>query len=243
MTKKIYALAALALATAPAFADDLWNQQVGLPAGFNGALDDQFIDATNMPLSSYQVSDVIVGAGGWDVNSVSMEILDPSGPSITQAVLNVFANTGQNLLPAVQNDPTAGATVNVQMTSLGNIGVNNAPVYLMTVTGLNLQLSAGEYWIGLTGITNGLSLAGNGIQDAYTTVNSAGAAVESAWINPSGQWGVGNTWQGLNGITGDTPNDYGAIDIQGVSAAPEPASMALLGLGIVGLISRRRNRK
>jgi len=240
MTKRLYTLAALAVATTPAFATDLWNQQVGLANGFNGFVDEQFTDTGFTQYSTYQSSDVVVGTGGWNVTSISEEFLDNGATSgITTALLNVFPNTGANSLPAVQNDPTTGTQVAVQITSLGAIGANAAQAYLLTASGLNLQLAAGEYWIGLTGI----GAFGSGeIQEGFTTTNSAGANFGSAFINPQGGFAAGTSWQPLTNITGDSV-DYSAIDIQGSFATPEPASMALLGLGVVGLIKRRRNRK
>jgi len=244
MTKKLMALGALAVAATPSFATDLWNQQIGLPNGWNGAIDDVLTD--DQAKSVYQPSDVLVGPGGWNVTTISMEVFAP-GPSaalINQAVLNVFANTGQNSLPAVQNDPTLGSTVTILMVPVAG----NPGAYFLTASGLNLHWNQGEYWVGLTGLGSENGNAGQ-IYTGYTNVNSAGANHFSAARNPGGGWGFQNPgyaatdWFPTGLIDGDPtmPNVYDAIDIQG-TAAPEPASMALLGLGIVGLINRRRRK-
>jgi hypothetical protein len=241
MTKKFYALGALALATTPAFATDLWNQQVGLPAspgGFGAAIDSVLAD---LPADScYQESDVIVGNGGWNVTSISMVVQDNSAGAltVTQADLNVYANPGSTPLP--QNDPTTGTLTTVLMTPV--LGYTN--VYMMTASGLNLNWAPGEYWVGLTGLGNYAGAAGE-LFAGYSGTNSAGANFGSAVDNPGGGF-LTPGWTTTGSITGDpyaVTNAYDAIDIQGVVAAPEPASMALLGLGIVGLINRRRNRK
>ncbi|MHB8635213.1 MAG: PEP-CTERM sorting domain-containing protein [Fimbriimonadaceae bacterium] len=237
MTKRIYALAALAVATTPAFATDLWNQQAGLPVGFNAFADSVLGDIPNS--SVYDLSDVIVGANGWTVNSISMEVVDqgPGATSLTQAVLNVFANTGQTSLPAVQNNPTTGTTVAVTMTAVAG----QASVYMLTASGLNLSWAPGEYWVGLTGLSNYNSAPGQ-IQTGYSAVNSAGASFGSVFNDPGGQL-VPAGWTSIQSYLSDPTADYSAIDIQGVSPAPEPASMTFLGLGVLGIISRRRNRK
>ena len=242
MTKKIYALAALALAATPSFATDLWDQQSGLPAGPNAsfptAADCLFSDFASA--NTYIASDVEVGAGGWTVNQISMEVVGASVAveTITHAQLNVFANPSSNSLPTPL-DPTMGPTVSVSVTAIAN----NPGDYLVTASGLNLTWAQGEYWVGLTSLAN--YSAGQEIWDGYITSNVAGALQQSAMDNPGGYDGLPNNgWNTLSSVYGSPNPLYAAIDIQGtVNPAPEPASIALLGLGAVGILRRRRNRK
>jgi hypothetical protein len=247
MTKRIIAVGALALIAMPSFAADLWNQEAAFHTnGGSGNVDQDFTDLAGYP--TYIVGDVIVGGGGWDVSSIQTEFIagTPSDPitSITQATLNVFANSGSGT-PTVGNDPSTGTTVNVTVTA----DTNFTNVFYLTATGLNLNWAAGEYWVGLTPNaaygTYGQTYTGDIVVGALGA-NAAGANYTSVIRDPGGAFGdpAGTNWASFNTWdSSTTANGYEAMDIQGVVAAPEPVSMAFLGLGVVGLIARRRNNR
>src|SRR5579863_6945717 len=140
MTKKIIGIGAMALAAMPAFATDLWDQQATFhSSGGSGFVNQNFTDFPTY--STYDVSDVIVGAGGWNVTSVSVEVIASSTTGIltmTQGLLNVFSNSGS--LPGAGNNPASGTAVAITVTPDSNF----SNVFYITASGLNLNLSAGE---------------------------------------------------------------------------------------------------
>lgn len=240
MAPRFITVLGIALATVPAFGSDLWNQQTGLGnsyASFVGAIDGTYSDASIY--SSYQLSDVIVGAGGWNVTSISMVIIDgdPTVTGINSAILNFFNNTG-TALPPGGDDPTTGTTLSSNVTVTAINAANG--VYLLTASGLNLNWSAGEYWVGLTSIGSFGSFGE--VTDAYQTTNSAGATYTSVLRNPGNGLGDGSAWMQYSGQGSPYVNAYAGIDIQGAFATPEPVSMAIFGFGALGLLARRRRR-
>jgi len=227
------ALAALAL---PAHGADLWNQESAFhTSGGAGFVDEEFSDFPTY--STYNVDDVIVGAGGWTVNQIQTEVIATNTTAvtgITQARLNLFTNNGTSL-PAAGNDPTTGSVVTVAVTA----DTNFTNVFYVTASGLNLNLGAGEYWVGLSPLASFSSQGETYIGYTNPPQNPAGANYFSAAENPGGSFALaqGTGWGNYNGTNG-----YGAMDIQG-TPAPEPASMAALGVGVLALIRRRRSRK
>ena len=227
----------MAVGACHVFASDLWNQTQTVTANSNGILNDNFTDAANMTSASFIVSDV-VASQNWTVNSISIQVLDAGGliPTGTQAsaLLNIFQNSGA--LPSAANNPASGTTSTVTFTQNTGAGLGN--FYTMTLSGLNLNLSKGEYWIGLTPSSD-FGVYGS-IDEVYTSTNAAGANYGDAFQNPGNGFGMGSGWMDAGSTLGSGPI-YGGIDIQGtVQSVPEPASFAALGIGLVGLIARRR---
>jgi type II secretory pathway pseudopilin PulG len=216
--KGALALVAVAAFTATATADVLWDQS-NYNSGINAFVDQEFDDFPSY--SSYMVMDVV--STGWTVQSVSVYFTLGSGnwANVNQARLNYFAKTGN--LPVAADDPTAGATVGVSLTNLGD-------TWEITASGLNVNLPAGEWWIGLTPLTN---FASQG-QEFHRAAPIMG--VDTAWRNPGGGFALGTQWQTTAALGTDWVGVYdGAFKVLGI---PAPGALALLGLA--GLLGRRR---
>jgi hypothetical protein len=216
--KGALALVAVAAFTATATADVLWDQS-NYDANINAFVDQEFDDFASY--SSYMVMDVV--STGWTIQSVSVYFTNNMGnwANVNQARLNIFAKTGN--LPAAGDDPTAGSAVGVSLTNLGD-------AWEITASGLSEVLAAGEYWIGLTPLTN-FGAQGQEFHRAAPIIN-----VDTAWRNPAGAFGLGTAWQTTAALGPDWIGLYdGAIKIQGI---PAPGALALLGLA--GLLGRRR---
>jgi hypothetical protein len=216
--KAALGLIAVAAFTATATADVLWDQS-NVNTGINAFVDQEFDDFASF--SSYMVMDVV--STGWTVQSVSVYFTNNMGnwAGVTQARLNLFAKTGT--LPVAGDDPTAGATVGVSLTNLGSS-------WEITASGLNVNVPIGDYWIGLTPLTN-FGAQGQEFHQAAPIIG-----VDTAWRNPGGGFGLGTQWQTTAPLGTDWIGVYdAAFKVEGI---PAPGALALLGLA--GLIGRRR---
>jgi hypothetical protein len=206
---------------AVASADVLWDQS-NYDTAANALVDQEFDDFPTY--SSYMVMDVV--STGWLVDSVSVYFTSDYGGGwggVNQARLNVFAWTPGSL-PGAGDDPTAGTVVPVSLAEQGDA------TWKITASGLNLDMPAGNYWIGLTPLTN---FASQG-QEFHRGAPIVGD--DTAWRNPGGGFGYGGSWNYAYLIGPTWQGTYdGAILIEGV---PAPGALALLGLA--GLVSRRR---
>lgn len=239
MKRTLLVLSIIALGAANVFGADLWNQQQAVTTNSVGIINDVFTDNADVSNSSY-IANYFTASQNWTINSIDIQVQNPNGiiPNGTQfsATLNLFSATGS--LPTAGNNPAAGTAVTVTFTQNGGSGLGS--YYDMSISGLNLSAAAGNYWISLTPSSD-FNTYGT-IFEVYSATNKAGAAFGDAWINPANGFGTGAGWQDAGSVIGNNPI-YGGIDIQGtVQSVPEPASMAALCVGLVGLASRRRRK-
>jgi uncharacterized protein (TIGR03382 family) len=212
-------VAVVGFATA-ASAAVLWDQS-NYDTAQNALVDQEFDDYPTY--SSYMVMDVV--STDWVVDSISVFFTsDYSGGwgGVNQARLNVFDWVPGNL-PLGGDDPTAGTVVPVTLTEQGDA------TWKITASGLDLAMPAGNYWVGLTPLTN----FGSQGQEFHRPAPIVGD--NTAWRNPGGSFGYGSDWNYVY-VLGYWQDEFdGSILIEGV---PAPGALALLGLA--GLVSRRR---
>lgn len=184
----------------------------------------------NLPSAVYD--DFNVGASGVNVTGVYMNVL--SGDSTLNSFAweirsGVSSGNGGTLIASGSG---AGATV----TKTGRTGFGLTE-YTVLVTGLNVNLGSGTYWLG--GSIGDPSGTGTLYESTTSGANSVGSPAgndDNSFFNSSY---FGANWQAANLYVG-APADFSEGVIGG--AAPEPASMTLLGLGAVALIRRRAKK-
>ena len=136
-------VAALAILAAPVSADVLWDQSDSdaFGAGFFNTVS----GGPPFGMTVFTVSDITVDGSGWNVESISTyySALDPSwGGAISEGHLVVYPKTGPLPIDGV-DDPTTSVVVPMS-------AVLVVDTFVLTASGLNLDLPPGEYWVGIT---------------------------------------------------------------------------------------------
>jgi hypothetical protein len=221
-----FVLVALICSIVPLQAGVLWYQAPNTSA--TAYIDQEFPDYSTY--STYQVHDVTVGAGGWNIQSITGYYTDGHStipwPATASVLINIFPQTGS--LPVPGDDPTAGT---VYPASLSVVGAST----VVTAGGLSINLAAGNYWIGITPI-----IAFGVYGQEYHQQADAVIGDYSAVRNPGNGFGYGTGW-GTYALIGGSLAD-GAIRIEGASGIPEPSTWSLLALGVCALAFLRRRR-
>jgi len=215
---KIVLAAALALGASVASADTLWHQAPDFAS--NGVVN-AIAGAPPFGVTAYTVADVHIGAGGATVDSITMywsRILSDWVSDVNQGRVYVHAKTG-----AVPTALPGGPLMAMTVTEFFDPVFQQAG-YAVTVSGLNLSLTEGDYWMGITPVAPGGPFGpelGMGSASSYgdqSMTYDAGGFPSPGWFNYS--------------------NVDAAITVTGV---PAPATAGLLGLGLVAAGRRRRN--
>jgi hypothetical protein len=208
-------------AASQCFAGVLWDQQpLDVSTGY---VNQEFGDFPSF--SAYQLHDVTVTGTGWNITSITEYFTTGAWPGSFDARLNIFALSGSAPLPT--DDPTSGLlypAVNVEST-----------LSTVTLSGLNINLAPGDYWIGFTPVLD-FGSSGQQFELVASTVGNP-----SAVRNSGGGFGIGSDWTTTAAFGGATD---GSITINGdaLTSAPEPATYSLIGGGLLlaGLLKRVR---
>ena len=206
----------------------LWDQPPDASKGATAFVDQHFGDFASF--ATFLVSDVVFG-GAVKISSITTYYTKGASDSdlwpadaFGTATLNIFADPLSNAL----HDPFAGASVEVfyAVTPDG---------FAVTASGLNIDLAAGTYWIGLTPELDFLVFD----QEFHrVALNSTGGPTMAR--NPGLGFGFGPDWfdAGLTFPKVPIENWDASITIVGI---PTPGALALLG--VAGLATRRRRRR
>jgi len=164
----------------------------------------------NIP-ESQVFEDFIVSPGSvWNVTGMFVNETDLGPSNVTTATWSIRTGMG----------PGNGGTVLYSGASPATEG--SGTVSQISVSGLNITLPPGQYWMNVTPQTNGTKLVANstsGVNEINATLTNAGL-----WYEP----------QFENYTSVGTDFSIGIMGVP-VASAPEPASWALMAAALFGL--------
>ncbi len=218
-----------------------------LAQGDNGASPsfvDQIFEPGNAAFSTVSGNVVTVGGSGWNIANIQAEFFDQG--TIVTGGLNSMLLTVSRFSSSPNTNHTSGVSAGTGIVFSGLVTstiTNSVPAIFnmeTNTTGIGaLQgLAAGQYLFTYS-LNASFATFGQGFHTLSTDTSTNG------WSrNAGGGFGLpgGTNWGTYNSQNpGDTSGKTQfSLGINGTNAVPEPASIAILGLGSLGLLVRRR---
>jgi len=218
----LFAVAFCLLSLSGAKAQLLWYNG---DAGTGGSADNIFAtastDYTGIVYQDFTVTD----AGGWQVTGVSGTFLLPNPVTTANWVIlsGVSEGNGGNLV-------ASGTASPLTLNELAGPNSKGNTLYQASVTGLNFDLAAGTYWLGLQPISSGFGYIVN-----TTGQNAIGASTGAAYYTETGLGGIpiAGPFTSTAAIKSDLANF--SMGISGTVSVPEPSSSKLLLIALGSL--------
>jgi hypothetical protein len=232
MLKGKWMLAMMGLAASGAAQTTLWDQS-NYDESANGQtkLDTEVASGAYVPYSTYSAVD-FQASGAWTITAVTFYF---SGSDTT------FASRLTGVRLGIGSDSGSAPTFNPQASTLYTTGISTTNVGANTIalklSGLNLQVAAGTYWLNFTPQISAFT-ANSDRGDLRTTLPNTIWGQQSYLINPGGGFGLGSnslpmSYDGVVSTSVDA-----AFKIEG-QAVPEPMTIGLIGLGVAAQLRRR----